>query len=147
MGENKEYTKDLSLLGQGRATKYPTNPDEAKLETFDNSFPNDPYKVTFKSDEFTALCPITGQPDFATITIEYVPAMKCIESKSLKLYLFSYRGTGEFHEHVTNRILRDLVGACSPLAMRVVGDFNVRGGIGIKAVATYGNMTKALKKE
>ena len=99
------------------------------LETFPNPKPDREYVIRFECPEFTCLCPRTGQPDFATIRIEYVPGHTCVELKSLKLYLWSFRDEGAFHEDVTNRILDDLVAACAPRRMTVEGDFYVRGGI------------------
>jgi 7-cyano-7-deazaguanine reductase len=99
------------------------------LETFRNPNPERPYEIRFTCPEFTCLCPRTGQPDFATFTITYVPDRLCIELKSLKLYLWSFRDEGHFPEAVTNRILDDLVAACRPRRMTIVGDFYVRGGI------------------
>jgi 7-cyano-7-deazaguanine reductase len=104
------------------------------LETFPNAFPERPYTIEFTAPEFTCECPMTGQPDFATIYITYVPAETCVELKSLKLYLWSYRNVGAFHEKVTNTILDDLVKATQPRKAKVVGDFYVRGGI--KTVVT-----------
>jgi len=101
----------------------------ATIETFDNPNPERDYEIRMSCPEFTCLCPKTGQPDFATFEIEYVPDRLCVELKSLKLYLWSYRDEGAFHEAVTNRILDDLVGACAPRRMTVRGRFNVRGGI------------------
>ena len=100
-----------------------------KLDTFPNPNPERDFVIRFECPEFTCMCPMTGQPDFATIRIEYVPAKTCVELKSLKLYLWSYRNEGAFHEAVTNRILDDLVKALKPKRMTVVGDFLVRGGI------------------
>ena len=99
------------------------------LETFPNPRPGRRFEVRFSCPEFTCLCPRTGQPDFATIRIRYVPGPRCVELKSLKLYLWSYRDEGAFHEEVTNRILDDLVAALDPLELTVEGDFLVRGGI------------------
>jgi 7-cyano-7-deazaguanine reductase len=99
------------------------------LETFVNPNPERDYEINMECPEFTCLCPRTGQPDFATIRINYVPDKLCIELKSLKLYLWSYRNEGAFHEAVINQILDDLVHACQPRTMTLVGDFNVRGGI------------------
>ncbi|UCF36035.1 MAG: NADPH-dependent 7-cyano-7-deazaguanine reductase QueF [Acidobacteriota bacterium] len=107
------------------------------LECFPNQFPGRRYEVEITCPEFTAVCPRTGQPDFATIRITYVPDQKIVELKSLKLYMFSYRDQGIFHEHVTNKILDDLVAACAPLSCKVVGDFNVRGGIKTVVTASY----------
>ena len=109
----------------------------AKLETVVNQYPGREYEVNITCPEFTAVCPRTGQPDFGTILIKYVPDQKIVELKSLKLYLFSYRDQGIFHEHVTNRILDDFVAACDPLRCEVVGDFNVRGGIKTVVRAHY----------
>lgn len=100
-----------------------------QLETFSNPTPERDYTIEFSCPEFTCLCPRTGQPDFATFRIRYVPDRLCVELKSLKLYLWSFRDEGHFHEAVTNRILDDLVAAISPRRMTVVGDFMVRGGI------------------
>lgn len=107
------------------------------LETFPNPSPQRPYEIRFTCPEFTCLCPRTGQPDFATIRIRYVPAQRCVELKSLKLYLWSYRDEGAFHEAVTNRILDDLVEALEPRQMVVEGDFLVRGGIHTVVEARY----------
>ena len=106
----------------------PTLPSTS-LETFPNPRPGRAYEIAFDCPEFTCLCPRTGQPDFATIRIRYVPDALCVELKSLKLYLWSYRDQGAFHEDVTNRILDDLVAAVTPREMSVEGDFLVRGGI------------------
>ena len=100
-----------------------------QLDSFPNPQPGRDYEIRFECPEFTCLCPKTGQPDFATFTITYTPDRLCVELKSLKLYLWSFRDEGHFHEAVTNRILDDLVGAVQPRQMRVVGDFFVRGGI------------------
>ena len=108
------------------------------LETFPNTNPERVYEIRFECPEFTCVCPKTGQPDFATIRIRYLPAESCIELKSLKVYLWSFRDVGAFHEAVTNRILDDLVGACSPRFMEVEGDFMVRGGIHTVIVARHG---------
>ncbi len=121
----------LSLLGRG------AQPSK-RLETFPNHHPDRPYLVRLESDEFTCVCPATGQPDFATITVEYVPAARIVESKSFKLYLWSYRNEGVFHEHVTNKILDDLVAALEPRWCRVRGAFSVRGGIRITVEAEHG---------
>ena len=107
------------------------------LETFPNQFPDREYEVEITCPEFTAVCPKTGQPDFATIVIEYVPAGSVIELKSLKLYLFSYRDRGIFYEHSINAILDDLVAACRPRRMTVTGRFTPRGGISSRVTATY----------
>ena len=106
----------------------PSRPSK-ELETFANPRPGRDYEILFECPEFTCLCPRTGQPDFATVTIRYVPDALCVELKSLKLYLWSFRDEGHFHEDVTNRILDDLVDLLKPRRMSVTGDFKVRGGI------------------
>lgn len=121
----------------GRPTPVPTTPQEAQLEAFPNPRPGRDYTIEFTCPEFTAFCPITGQPDFAEIRISYVPDARCVELKSLKLYLFSFRNQGIFHEDVTNRILDDLVAVLAPRRMTVVGDFSVRGGIKTVVTASY----------
>jgi 7-cyano-7-deazaguanine reductase len=100
-----------------------------ELESFENPKPEREYEIRFECPEFTCVCPLTGQPDFATIRIRYTPAARCVELKSLKLYLWSFRHQGHFHEAVTNRILDDLVALLAPRRMSVEGDFMVRGGI------------------
>ena len=114
----------------------PTQPSK-NLETFDNPMPGRDYTIHIDIPEFTCLCPKTGQPDFATITIDYVPEAKCIELKALKMYIWSYRNEGAFHEKVTNTMLDDFVKACAPRFMRVTGKFNVRGGIYTTVVAEH----------
>jgi len=99
------------------------------LETFDNPNIDADYTIRIRMPEFTCLCPKTGQPDFAILHLEYVPDRKCVELKSLKLYIWSYRDEGAFHEAVTNQILQDLVKACEPRFMRLTAEFNVRGGV------------------
>jgi 7-cyano-7-deazaguanine reductase len=107
------------------------------LETFDNPNPERDYTIHMRIPEFTCLCPKTGQPDFATLYLDYVPDARCVELKSLKLYVWSYRDEGAFHEAVTNRILDDLVVATAPRFMRLTADFKVRGGIYTKVVAEH----------
>jgi 7-cyano-7-deazaguanine reductase len=107
------------------------------LETFDNPNPGRDYEIRVECPEFTCVCPKTGQPDFASITIRYVPDRVCVELKSLKLYLWSFRDEGHFHEAVTNRILDDLVRAVEPRRMAIEADFNVRGGIRTVVVAEH----------
>ena len=120
----------LTLLGkQAKPSK--------KLETFPNHHPGRDYVVTLTTEEFTCICPKTGQPDFAKIKIEYIPDKKIIESKSLKFYLWSFRDEGVFHEHVANVILDDLVAALKPRWCKVSAQFAVRGGIGITIDAEY----------
>ena len=113
-----------------------TQPSKA-LETFSNPRPERDFEINMECPEFTCVCPRTGQPDFATIRINYVPDKLCVELKSLKLYLWSYRDEGAFHEAVINQILDDLAAACRPRKMTVVGDFNVRGGIHTTVTAVY----------
>jgi len=108
-----------------------------EIDTFANPRPERDYEINMDCPEFTCVCPKTGQPDFAAIKITYVPDQRCIELKALKLYLWSYRDEGAFHEAVINRILDDLVAACRPRTMTVVGDFNVRGGIHTTVTATH----------
>lgn len=114
----------------------PTRPSKT-LEVFPNPKPERDYEIEFECPEFTCLCPRTGQPDFATVRIRYIPDKHCVELKSLKLYLWSFRNVGAFHEKVTNQILDDLVRATQPRMMRVEGDFLIRGGIHTTVVATY----------
>ncbi len=119
------------------------------LETFLNPNPERDYEIHMECPEFTCLCPKTGQPDFAKIDIQYVPDKLCIELKSLKLYLWSYRNEGAFHEAVINKILSDLTQVCRPRFMKVAGEFNVRGGIYTSVMVEYEgkNKAKARKKE
>ncbi len=114
----------------------PSQPNKA-LETFSNPAPERDYTVRNLVPEFTCLCPKTGQPDFAELTLEYVPEGRCVELKSLKLYVWSFRDEGAFHEAVTNRMLADLVAATTPRFMRLTADFNVRGGIYTTVVAEH----------
>ncbi len=106
-----------------------TSKPSKNVEVFPNPYPERDYEIHFECPEFTCLCPKTGQPDFAVIRILYIPDKLCVELKSLKLYLWSYRNEGAFHEAVTNKILEDLVKACRPRRMEIEGDFFVRGGI------------------
>lgn len=128
--------KNLTILGQSK-TDYPTSPDDAKLEAFENRYADRDYWIEFDCPEFTALCPMTNQPDFGHITIRYIADKLCVESKSLKLYLFSFRNHGTFHEEAVNRILDDIVKLLSPRKAIVKGVFNPRGGIAITTEATY----------
>ena len=107
------------------------------LDTFENPNPERDYTIHIDTPEFTCLCPLTGQPDFATIEVAYVPGLRCLELKALKLYFWSYRDEGAFHEAVTNQILSDLVAAISPRFMRVTADFNVRGGVYTRIVVEH----------
>ena len=131
----------LTLLGQRK------NRPSKKLEAFPNRHPGRRYVVTLSCDEFTCICPATGQPDFGTITIQYIPDQKIVESKSLKLYFWSYRNEGVFHEHVTNIICDDLVKALDPHWIEVTGAFKVRGGISITVVATHEKKEGKIEKE
>lgn len=126
-----------SLTQLGRKTPMPASPAQARLESFPNRNPDRDYTIRFDCPEFTSLCPITGQPDFGRIVIEYVPDRRCLESKSLKLYLGSFRNEGSFAESITNQIRDDLVKACRPRRLTVTSDFTPRGGIGIRVVAAY----------
>ena len=114
-----------------------TTSPQTHVETFDNPNPDRDYVIRFDCPEFTCLCPLTGQPDFATIKVEYVPDRHCVESKSLKLYLWSFRNQGAFHEAVTNQILDELVEKTQPRRMTVTGEFWVRGGIKADVVVSY----------
>ncbi len=127
-------SEGLTLLG-GPRVAYPDSPDRAVLEAFPNQHPDRDYWIEFDCPEFTALCPITGQPDFGRISIRYVANRRCVESKSLKIYLFAFRNHGAFHEAVVNRILDDLVAAIAPRKLIVTGRFNPRGGIAITVQA------------
>jgi len=128
--------RGLKLLGNADA-KYPSAPSAAVLETFANAFQHRDYSIRFDCADFTSLCPITGQPDFAMIWIEYVPGDRCIETKSLKFYLAAYRNTRGFNEEIVNRLLDDLVAACQPRRLHVHGEFATRGGIALTVDATY----------
>ena len=125
----------LTLLGRSEA-RPPSSPAEARLETFANPARRS-YHIRFETADFTSLCPVTGQMDFAQITIEYVPDRHCVESKSLKFYLASYRNERAFNEAVTNRILDDFVRACAPREASVTAEFSARGGIALTVRATY----------
>lgn len=127
----------ITLLGSGE-TKYADRYNPGVLEAFTNKHPARDYWVTFTCPEFTSLCPMTNQPDFATITIQYIPNMRLVESKSLKLYLFSFRNHGDFHEDCVNIILNDLVELMQPRYIEVLGRFKPRGGISIDPFANYG---------
>ncbi len=130
--------KDEGLKLLGRETQYAANYDPSLLETFQNQHPDNDYWVQFNCPEFTTLCPITGQPDFAEIKIMYLPGDRMVESKSLKLYLFSFRNHGDFHEDCVNTIMKDLVRLMQPKYIEVVGLFLPRGGISIYPYANYG---------
>lgn len=137
MSRNKQEMGDISLLGN-QGTKYPDNYAPDVLETFVNKHQDIDYFVKFNCPEFTSLCPITGQPDFACITISYVPDVKMVESKSLKLYLFSFRNHGDFHEDCVNIIMKDLIKLMEPKYIEVWGKFTPRGGISIDPYCNYG---------
>ncbi len=133
-----ESRKDEGLQQLGQKTEYSTDYAPEVLETFQNMHPENDYWVQFNCPEFTTLCPITGQPDFAEIKIMYLPAERMVESKSLKLYLFSFRNHGDFHEDCVNIIMKDLVRLMDPKYIEVVGIFTPRGGISIYPYANYG---------
>ena len=133
----EEELAGVSLLGN-TGVKYPTEYDPGLLETFPNKHPENEYLVTFDCPEFTSLCPKTGQPDFARIFIRYIPRVNMVESKSLKLYLFSFRNHGDFHEDCINIILNDLWRLMDPKYLEVYGVFTPRGGISIHPFANYG---------
>lgn len=127
----------VSQLGN-QHTVYHSNYAPELLEVFDNQHSNNDYFVKFIFPEFTSLCPITGQPDFATIYINYLPHLRMLESKSLKLYLFSFRNHGDFHEDCINIIMKDLIALMQPKYIEVYGEFTPRGGIAIHPYANYG---------
>lgn len=133
---SEEDLKGLSLLGS-KATEYRSDYAPEVLETFDNKHPGRRYLVSFICPEFTSLCPKTGQPDFAKIIINYIPRERMVESKSLKLYLFSFRNHGDFHEDCVNIILNDLRNLMDPLYIEVLGIFTPRGGIAIHPFAQH----------
>ena len=136
-GRKSKELEGISLLGnQGTKYDYGYNPEV--LEVFDNKHPGNDYWVKFNCPEFTSLCPITGQPDFATIYISYIPNIKMVESKSLKLYLFSFRNHGDFHEDCMNIIMKDLIKLMDPKYIEVWGKFTPRGGISIDPYCNYG---------
>jgi len=128
--------KPITLLGN-TAAKWPQSPEEATLETFPNRSPEQSYWVLLDFPEFCSLCPVTGQPDTARIRIQYQPAEKCVETKSLKFYLSSFRNHPSFNEEIVNRILKDLSTAVQPKGMVVRGDFSTRGGISLTVQAVY----------
>ena len=134
---NDQEVSDLTLLGS-RNNSYPDDCAPEVLETFVNKHQENDYFVKFNCPEFTSLCPITGQPDFATIYISYVPDVRMVESKSLKLYLFSFRNHGDFHEDCINIIMKDLIKIMDPRYIEVWGKFTPRGGISIDPYCNYG---------
>lgn len=137
MSREKEELQGVTLLGNQK-TKYPQDYAPEMLETFINKHQDHDYFVKFNCLEFTSLCPMTGQPDFATIYISYVPDVKMVESKSLKLYLFSFRNHGDFHEDCVNIIMKDLIKLMDPKYIEVWGKFTPRGGISIDPYTNYG---------
>ena len=137
VGRNKEETEVITLLGNQK-TRYKSDYAPEVLETFVNKHQDNDYFIKFNCPEFTSLCPITGQPDFATVTISYVPNVKMVESKSLKLYLFSFRNHGDFHEDCMNIIMKDLIKLMDPKYIEVWGKFTPRGGISIDPYCNYG---------
>ncbi len=130
--------QDLKLSILGEKTPQPSHPDEARLEVIPNRFPDADYEVNLFCQEFTCICPITSQPDFAQITIHYLPDKWLVESKALKLYLGAYRNVGIFHEFVINKICEDLAAVLQPKWLEVKGDFSPRGGIKIVPIARFG---------
>ena len=134
---NENELQGVSLLGN-TGVKYPTEYAPEILETFKNKHPENEYVVTFNCPEFTSLCPKTGQPDFAKIIITYIPREDMVESKSLKLYLFSFRNHGDFHEDCVNVIMKDLIRLMDPKYIEVTGIFTPRGGISLWPYANYG---------
>jgi len=139
MSEKRTGMEDISLLGN-QQVNYCFNYCPEILESFENKHPDNDYFVKFNCPEFTSLCPITGQPDFATIYIAYVPGVKMVESKSLKLYLFSFRNHGDFHEDCINIIMKDLIKLMDPKYIEVWGKFTPRGGISIDPYCNYGKV-------
>lgn len=137
MSRNTEELHGITLLGNQK-TEYRSNYAPEVLEAFDNKHQGNDYFVKFVCPEFTSLCPMTGQPDFATIVIRYIPDVKMVESKSLKLYLFSFRNHGDFHEDCVNIIMKDLIRLMDPKYIEVTGLFTPRGGISIYPYANYG---------
>jgi 7-cyano-7-deazaguanine reductase len=135
-GRKNEELSGVSLLGNQK-TEYPMDYDPSVLETFVNKHPNNDYMVTFDAYEFTSLCPKTHQPDFAKVIISYIPGERMVESKSLKLYLFSFRNHGDFHEDCMNIIMKDLINLMDPKYIEVTGVFTPRGGIAIYPMVNY----------
>ena len=135
--KKKDNTQELTQLGSAKTKYVYNNPDATLLETFSNQFPHRDYVTEFVFNEFTSLCPKTGQPDFATIHVEYIPGDKCIETKSLKLYFLSFRQYGSFMETITNTILENCVAVCHPKWMKITANFNARGGTLINVIAEH----------
>jgi 7-cyano-7-deazaguanine reductase len=133
---DKDYTKDLETLGT--QTQYPLMPDIAILESFPNPSPGSDYSISFDCPEFTSMCPVTGQPDYGRFIIEFVPDQLCLESKSLKLYLFSFRNEAAFWEDLSNRIADDIFTLLRPHSLKLTGYMNPRGAISITTVVRRG---------
>ena len=144
MSRSKEELAKIAQLGS-KSTQYVYDYDPKLLERFENKHPSDDYMVMLNCPEFTSLCPKTGQPDFATLTIRYIPAKRLVESKSLKLYLFGFRNHGDFHEDVVNIIYDDLVALLKPKYLEVIGKFAARGGISIDPFVNGGSGAKYRK--
>jgi 7-cyano-7-deazaguanine reductase len=142
--QRAKKSSGLTLLGRSEG-KLPASPAEARLETFPNPARRN-YRIHFETDDFTSVCPVTGQADFARIDIDYVPNRFCVESKSLKFYLASYRSERAFNEAVTNRILDDFVKACAPREAIVTAQFSARGGIALAVRAEYPDKTVRARK-
>lgn len=138
MARTEKSLKSIKSLGNTK-TNYPTDYAPSVLEYFENAHPESDYLVTFYAYEFTSLCPKTGQPDFAKLYIKYIPNIKMVESKSLKLYLFSFRNHGDFHEDCMNMIMKDLVKLMEPKYFEITGIFTPRGGIAITPFVNYSN--------
>lgn len=144
-GRTAEEKQGITLLGNQK-TKYPDDYAPQMLETFINKHQDNDYFVKFNCPEFTSLCPITGQPDFATIYISYIPDVRMVESKSLKLYLYSFRNHGDFHEDCVNIIMKDLIKLMDPKYIEVWGKFTPRGGISIDPYCNYGRKGTKFKE-
>lgn len=142
MSRNEKELEGVTLLGN-RKVEYPTDYAPGLLETFENKHPENEYLVTLNCPEFTTLCPKTGQPDFGHIVISYIPRHRMVESKSLKLYLFSFRNHGDFHEDCVNIIMKDLIKLMDPKYIEVTGLFTPRGGISIYPFANHGDADHA----
>lgn len=138
MTRSAKNLESINCLGNTK-TNYPTDYDPSVLECFENVHPENDYLVTFNAYEFSSLCPKTKQPDFAKLYIKYIPNIKMVESKSLKLYLFSFRNHGDFHEDCINMIVKDLVKLMSPKYLEITGVFTPRGGISITPFVNYSN--------
>ncbi len=136
MKRSRQKIAGLTLLGRSESA-LPASPAQAQLETFPNPQPKREYWIHLDCPDFTSLCPVTGQPDFAHIVIDYIPGKLCVETKSLKFYLASYRNEPSFNEAVINRMLDDLVRVCRPRVLRITGQFAPRGGLGLAVVAEH----------